>query len=484
MEQLDASDLEEVLDLVTVAFAEHGETTPRQLLKPHVYRAEAMHEHYGIRTAAAAKHHRQLLAIASVSLRVMHLAGARAPLRIGAVGGVAVHPRLGRNQRFMSRLMMRAVADMRAPPLDDANSGGVALAMLSGLRQRYAHFGFETAGTAIALDLTTRNFERGGAVDAVLVGNIRLQPLKSAAAHHLVAAARALHAQQCVWCDRGDSGRRRAAGHREEQELGSSLPVDTSNEEFVLFLRAWNARPFAAIDTTTGECVGYLVADAAAGMYGAGRSADGSRLREFVATSDAVALAMIYRFALDHGTGFGSKDPSAKCVHLELSPWVSRTALGQELLRVAEDTSVKANCQFLVLDWVATVDALLGFHVAQSRATAAFLPTGRVVVSVTDGDLASGPDHGTAATAARAPPPAVVIALEVALDDGILVGHCTAAKPHDTVDIRCADELMATRLLLGPLPCATTMTLPGTEAARCLSAWCPLPLHVAKQDEV
>jgi hypothetical protein len=39
-------------------------------------------------------------------------------------------------------------------------------------------------------------------------------------------------------------------------------------------------------------------------------------------------------------------------------------------------------------------------------------------------------------------------------------------------------------LLLGPLPCATTMTLPGTEAARCLSAWCPLPLHVAKQDEV
>ena len=33
VEQLDASDLEEVLDLVTVAFAEHGETTPRQLLR-------------------------------------------------------------------------------------------------------------------------------------------------------------------------------------------------------------------------------------------------------------------------------------------------------------------------------------------------------------------------------------------------------------------------------------------------------------------
>ena len=97
------------------------------------------------------------------------------------------------------------------------------------------------------------------------------------------------------------------------------------------------------------------------------------------------------------------------------------------------------------------------------------MPVGRVVIAV-----------GTAGESATP----TLLALEVSLVGSLPVGRCTLAKSSDVIDVQCADELTATRLLLGPMPVRTVMALGASEAARCLDAWCPLPIHVAKQDLV
>ena len=54
----------------------------------------------------------------------------------------------------------------------------------------------------------------------------------------------------------------------------------------------------------------------------------------------------------------------------------------------------------------------------------------------------------------------------------------------------CPDELTATRLLLGHLPCGYVMDLSAAagvkaaEAAWRLDVWCPLPIHWNKQDAI
>jgi GNAT superfamily N-acetyltransferase len=310
VQRLGPSDLQDVLDLVSVAFSEHGETTPRQVMKPHVYREGSMHEHWGIRDGG------RLLAVAGVTPRTLTVGDAS--LKTAGVGGVAVHPRLGRNQGLMTRLMDHTIADLRAE--------GYVLSMLSGLRQRYAHFGYEKAGQNVSLTLTSRNFELGGAAATAAVAaaaTLRLCPMEAA---HLP-AAQALHAAQSVRWERGDP--------------------DSSATEFLLVLSAWNARPFAALDAGTGEVVGYLVADAAAGVQGGGRTADPSKLQEVVGRDDATTLSMIYRWVTEHGAPFSSQDPAATMTHWELPSWQVAAAaagqyegggLGRQLLEIAETT--------------------------------------------------------------------------------------------------------------------------------------------------
>lgn len=453
VERLRRRDLQDLLDLVTVAFAEHGESTPRQVMKPHVYRANRMHEHWGIRERGTGR----LLAVAGVTARTLIMGGG-STLKAAGIGGVAVHPRLGRKQGLMTQLMDHAIADLKTQ--------GFALAMLSGLRQRYAYFGFEKAGQTISLTLTSRNFELGNpaAVAAVAAAaSLQLCPMEPS---HLP-AARALHAAQTVCWGR----------HADASASCDSSESSSPDSEFMLVMSAWNARPYVALDHTTGDVVGYLVGGAAAGVQGGGRTADPSKLQEVVGCDSATTLSIVYAWVKSNGTAFSSQDPVATMTSWDLPAWQMQDGLGRDLLQIAEASSVATNSQFLVLDWVTVVNALLALQASLAQPP---LPCGRVVVAVSAEGAETDVQQRIALEVSRA---------STGSDSGVegrTVGRCTAARDGDRPDIICSDALAATRLLLGHTKCAYVMDLGGisASAAWLLDAWCPLPLHWNRQDAV
>ena len=132
------------------------------------------------------------------------------------------------------------------------------------------------------------------------------------------------------------------------------------------------------------------------------------------------------------------------------------------LLQIAEVSSVTTNSHYYVLDWVVVINALLALQVKLASPP---LPCGRVVVAVS---AQSGAQR---------------IALEVT---AVGAGQCSAAEAREVADVVCRDELEATRLLLGHLPCGHVMDLSCAEAEAgwLLDAWCPLPIHWNKQDAV
>jgi hypothetical protein len=336
--------------------------------------------------------------------------------------------------------MDHAIADLRMQ--------GCALAMLSGLRQRYAYFGFEKAGQSFSLTVTSRNFELGHHAAVAAVAAAATLHLALMEPSHLT-AVKALHGSQRVCWDRpADSGLMRV-------------------------MSAWNARPYVALDNNTGEVVGYLVAGPAVGVQGGGRTADPSKLHEVVGRDRIRTLSIIYAWIKSNGVAFSSQDPAATMASFDLPAWLLQDKLGRDLLQIAETTSVTTSSHFLVLDWPAVVDTLLAL---QARLAQPSLPCGRVVVAL-DAENKS------------------CIVLEVFCQsmcgsDGrtqiTTVGRCTAAREDDQPDVVCSDTLAATRLLLGHTRCAYAMDLSliSAEATRLLDAWCPLPIHWNKQDSV
>lgn len=83
-----------------------------------------------------------------VAVRPFTLHAGSETLKGGFVGSVSVHP-YARGEGHMKRLMQEAHAWMRAEGLD--------LAVLSGQRQRYEHFGYRQAGPAVCAEITRTN---------------------------------------------------------------------------------------------------------------------------------------------------------------------------------------------------------------------------------------------------------------------------------------------------------------------------------------
>jgi hypothetical protein len=197
-------------------------------------------------------------------------------------------------------------------------------------------------------------------------------------------------------------------------------------EDFHLLCRAWHNKPYAALDGA-GRIAGYLVATGA-----------GDTLVELVAGNDDDAVAMVREWTQTRGEAMLSVEAPALP-----GGW------GQRLTERAESVAIRHSGNWQIFDWARVIGAFL-----QLRHSLAPLADGRVVVGVAGGGA---------------------FRLEVAGERAV------CAPTSDPPDVQ-TDAARLTRLLFGPLPPHLVMPLPS--AGRLLSAWCPLPLHLPRQDTV
>lgn len=132
----------------------------------------------------------------------MHMSGQR--MTVIGVGSVSTHPSL-RNSGLM-RPLMKAI-DERAGEI------GADFAVLSGLRQRYANFGYVYGGYQMNAKLTAHNVKH--ALRDVDAEAWEIAPM----GQMHVQQAKALHEKQPCWCMRGEEG-------------------------YLDILRSWNNEPF------------------------------------------------------------------------------------------------------------------------------------------------------------------------------------------------------------------------------------------------
>ena len=170
-------------------------------------------------------------------------------------------------------------------------------------------------------------------------------------------------------------------------------------------------------------------------------SATGDYVGELLAADDKTAFAILCAWVQQRTSG--------DVVNLDLAPLPS--GLVQTLYRCADGAAkLHASGNWQMFDWPAMVEALLQLKLHAGEP----LPAGRVTVEIED--------YGK-------------ICLEV---DGI-AARCTKTRKAADVSGPAPDIM---RLLFGPLPPSAVMSLPAT--ALPLSAWCPLPLYLPRQDTV
>ena len=307
-------------------------------------------------------------------------------LRISGIGGVCCHPR-ARNQGYMQRLMDHAVAAMREE--------GYHLSYLGGQRQRYGYYGYEKCGIAYNLNLSKTNVRHAFGKASL---PITFRPLTREDRTHLQGAI-GLHDAQ------------RFRGLR-------------SPDRFYDLLRDWLHQPHIAI-SGDGRMIGYLVANMA-----------GNSVTELLAVNEGEPeLSLAAAWVQQHGD-----------TNFELAPW---HRLLPKLAKLCEGMGAHSSGNWLILDWQATVNALLKTRTAQSP-----LLDGSVVIEIEE--------YGR-------------ILLEVD-------GENTRCVRTDDDAALSTDPATAMRLLFGPLPPSTVLTLPVRAAL--LEQWCPLPLFWCRQDGV
>ena len=307
--QLTANDFEEAIDFLNLVFSASWRPHDFVNLLPALYRPTDEHlgHNFAIRQSG------RIRAIVGMFPLQWQVGGST--LRLAGIGGVSTHSGC-RGAGFMQTLMRHCVERMRAEKYH--------LSWLGGQRQRYLHYGYETAGTAVAITLNKRNLR----ATADRAPKLRFAPLK-ATDRRLLARAQALH---------------------DAQPLHAVRPA----ADFHLYLRTWHHEPHAAFDAK-GRLVGYLVTNKS-----------GDYVAEFAARHDNDAFNLLQAWVLQRdGDG----------VNFDLSPLPS--ALLHRVTQCCEHVQLRSASNWQVFDWAATLDALL-----KARHTAAPLPKGAVVVGV------------------------------------------------------------------------------------------------------
>ena len=139
--QLTASEFQDGMDFLNLAFGPHGPYDFQQLL-PAVYRPteEWTRCNYVVREEGQIK---GLVILFPFTWRV-----GEASFRVGGIGGVSTHPK-SRGAGHMKTLMNHCIRVMREE--------GHHLSYLGGQRQRYQHFGYEYCGGASSFSLYKTN---------------------------------------------------------------------------------------------------------------------------------------------------------------------------------------------------------------------------------------------------------------------------------------------------------------------------------------
>jgi len=197
-------------------------------------------------------------------------------------------------------------------------------------------------------------------------------------------------------------------------------------ESFHRYLRCWHSNPMLACDHD-GQVVGYITTDR-----------DNLVVNELVAPDPDTAAQMVRAWA----------GQATECVKVLLRAPACPVLRG--LNEFAEMLRIESAGNWQVFNWAPVLDALL-----KAQHAADPLPQGSVTIGIED--------------------PASTILLAVDADGPRC--QATDAKPDVSLD-----RLTATRLLFGPGPTSTVMTLPAS--ASILASWCPLPLGISDLDHV
>ncbi len=212
------------------------------------------------------------------------------------------------------------------------------------------------------------------------------------------------------------------------QQLHDAQPLrmERPGEPLPLRMRSWRNLPYIARDAQ-GRVVGYAVC-----------TPKMDTVTEVVGSSDDVVIDML-RVLREMCEPYG--------MNVNLPPLPS--ALSLNIAGWAEDIRLVKNGNWQVYDWQPVLSSLLQIkHQSQP------LPSGRVVVNITGQGC-----------------------FELSVND--TQARCTKADQQADLEL---DATRATALLLGAWNPAMVMKLPAS--VRVLQAWCPLPLHISRQDEV
>jgi len=202
-------ELEEILQFIDYIFSKAHRPHDFASLLPKLYgaRGDSAEHHFILRENG------KLVAALLCYPIVMHMGDEK--LSALGIGSVSTHP-AARGRGYM-KLLMEA-ADARAQEI------GADFAVLSGLRQRYEHFGYVYGGYQMNAMLTAHNVSH--ALKETDIGGFTVEPMTQA---HVKAAVSLQKRQRC-FCER-----------REEAYLD--------------ILRSWNNEPFVLMKA--GETVGF-----------------------------------------------------------------------------------------------------------------------------------------------------------------------------------------------------------------------------------
>ncbi len=206
---------EEILDLINATFSQKARPHDFARLLPKVYAHPGFTPFH-----AVAEVDGRLRGAAAMLPMTLQMGADHAPLRLGYIGSVAVHP------RFQGRGHMRAMMEMQEKR---ARELGYDFMALGGQRQRYNYYGFEKAGLGLTFSITAANV-RHALKDAAPAA---LEPL-TGEDHPALPALFALYEAQPSRCLR-------------------------RRERFYDTLRTYNGAPWLIRDGS-GNPAGYLVA--------------------------------------------------------------------------------------------------------------------------------------------------------------------------------------------------------------------------------
>lgn len=307
--QLGAGDYDEAMDFLDLVFAEHRAHDFRRL-HPLIYHPTDAH----MRCNYVVRRSGRIAAIVGLFPITLHMGDT--PLRTAGIGSVSVHPD-HRGQGLMRLLMDRVMRGVER--------GGYPLAYLGGDRQRYAYWGFETAGVELDCTVHAGNVKHAVGESA---RSITLEAMEDDGA--ALAAVKRLHDAQPIRCER---------------------PLAS----FGRSLRVWDRRGLAGHDAQ-----GNIVA------YACGRAGH-DQVVDLCAATDRDAAAYIGARVL----------AEQRTLHLSLPmlpmPWVRR------VMDLADQCSIHTSGNWRIFDWPRVIGALV-----RLRHRVSALPAGAVVIGAGD----------------------------------------------------------------------------------------------------